>query len=127
MERLEEISVSFYIAQLQLYKLLIYKFFSFPQYPGVSVVERQQAWYFRVLSTFISCCAALLSFTSPVISPLFLMKQWQVHVISLGMCPTTVKQLFRQANTTYLSCSLSSSQNVSTGSPMQGLHMRLYT
>ena len=39
----------------------------------------------------------LLSFslTSPVLYPLFLMKKWQVCVISLRMCPTTIKQLFR--------------------------------
>ena len=58
---------------------------------------------------------------------LLLMKKWQVHVISLWMCPTTVKQLFRCTATAYLSCSLSSSQNVSNGSPTQGLHMCLYT
>ena len=56
----------------------------------------------------------------------FLMKKWQVHVISLGMCLTTGKQLFRCTATAYLSCSLSS-QNASNGSPTQGLHMRLYT
>jgi len=33
------------------------RFFSFPQHPGVSVVERQQAWYFY---TSTSCCAARL-------------------------------------------------------------------
>ena len=46
-----------------------------------------------------------------------------MHVISFGMCPTTVKQLFRCAATTYLSCSLSSSQDVSNGSPAWGLHV----
>ena len=50
------------------------------------------------------CCLPL---TSPVVSPLFLMKKWQVRVISLGMCPTTVKQLFRCKAMAYLSCSLS--------------------
>ena len=40
------------------------------------------------------------------------MKRWQVHVISLEMCPTTVKQLLRCTATVYLLCSLSSSQNV---------------
>ena len=67
-----------------------FKFFSFPQHPGVSVVKCQQAWYFY---TSTSCCAVLSS--SAYFSPLFLMKKWQVHVISLRMCPTTVKQLFR--------------------------------
>jgi len=48
-----------------------------------------------------------------------LYQKWQVHVISLGMCPTTVKQLFRCTTTAYLLCSLSSSQNASNGSPTQ--------
>ena len=55
------------------------------------------------------------------------MKKWQVRVISLGMRPTTVKQLLRCTATAYLSCLLSSSQNVSNGSRMQGLYMCLYT
>ena len=57
------------------------------------------------------------------------------HFTRNGMCvlfpsgcvPTTVKQLFRCTATAYLSCSLSSSQNASNGSPTQGLHMHLYT
>ena len=65
-------------------------------------------------------CSTVILLTSTVISTLFLMKKWQVHVISLGMCPTTVKQLFRCIATAYLSCSLSS-QNVSNSSPTQGL------
>ena len=88
-----------------------FKFFSFPQHPGVSVVKCQQAWYFY---TFTSYCAALSS--SACFSPLFLMKKWQVRVISLRMCPTTVKQLFRCIAMAYLLCSLSSSQNVSNDS-----------
>ena len=40
----------------------------------------------------LQCCRLLL--TSPVISPLFLMK-WQVQVISFRTGPTTVKQWFR--------------------------------
>ena len=75
-----------------------------------------------------SCCAMLSSPTSPVISPLFLMKKWQVCVISLGMCPATVKQLFKCTAMAYSLCLLSSLQNVSNGSPMQGLHnYGLYT
>jgi len=73
----------------------------------------------------VQCCR--LPLTSPVISPLFMMKKWQVRVISFGMCQITVKQLFRCKATAYLLCLLSSSQNVSNGSPTQGLHMCLYT
>ena len=68
-----------------------------------------------------------LPHTSPVISPLFLMKKWQVWVISLGMCPTTVEQLLRCTATAYLSCSSSSSQNVrrltNTRTPYTLIHM----
>jgi len=46
-------------------------------------------------------CSTVIPLTSTVISPLFLMKKWQVHVISLGMCPTTVKQLFRCTDTVW--------------------------
>ena len=67
-----------------------------------------------------------LPLTSPVISPLFLMKEWQVWVISLGMWPITVKLFLWCTATAYLSCSLSSSQNISSYSPTQGLHMHLY-
>ena len=69
-------------------------------------------------------CHLLL--TSPVISPLFLMKERQVWVISLGMWPITVKLFLWCTATAYLSCSLSSSQNISSYSPTQGLHMHLY-
>ena len=48
-------------------------------------------------------------------------------VISLGMCPTTVKLFFRWIATAYLSCSLSYLQNVSNCSPTRRLHMRSYT
>ena len=89
------------------------------------MVERQQAWYFH---TSTSCCE-VPSYSAYFTSypPLFLMKKWQVCVISLGMCPTTVKLFFRWTATAYMSCSLSSSQNISNCSPTQGLHMCLYT
>ena len=78
----------------------------------VSVVKRQQARYFGVLLHFDK----LLYMCSAVIFH-YVYQKWQVHVISLRMCPTTVKELFRCTATTYLSCSLSSSQNASNGSP----------
>jgi len=43
----------------------------------------------------VQCCH--LPLTSPVISPLFLMRKWQVRVISLRMWLTTIK-LFYQMN-----------------------------
>ena len=91
------------------------------------MVKRQQAWFFEVLLHLHKLLCGTVVFHLLHQLSLFLMKKWQVHVISLWMCPTTVKQLFRCTATAYLSCSLSSSQNVSNGSPTQGLHMCLYT
>jgi len=53
-----------------------------------------------------------------------------LHQKVAGACSfpwDVVKQLFRCTATAYLSCSLSSSQNASNGSPTQGLHVHLYT
>ena len=66
------------------------KFFGFPQHPS------------RPPQAAVQCCHLLL--TSPVISPLFLMKKWQVRVISLGMWPTTVKLIFQMNSQGIYTC-----------------------
>jgi len=84
------------------------------------VVECQQAWYF---CTSTSYCA--------VLSPSAYFTSYLPFVLDedvAGVCyfpwdvSTTVKQLFRCTATAYLSCLLSSSQNVSNGS-----HTSMYT
>ena len=55
------------------------------------------------LSGRTSAGMVLLHLCSTVIFR-FLMKKWHVCVISRGMCPTTVKQLYRCTATAYLSC-----------------------
>ena len=111
----------FYIGRVStLVQMFSYKFFSFPQHPGVSVVERQQAWYFGILLHLDKLLCSAVVFH-------LLHQKWQVRVISLGMCPTTAKQLFSCIATAYLLCLLYFSQNASNDSSMQGLHMCLYT
>ena len=95
------------------------------------MVERQQAWYFGVLLHLDKLLCSAFVFR--------LLRKWQVHVISLGMCPTTFKQLFRCTATVYLSCSCTATAYLSCShcpprkmpqtahQRMQGLPMRLYT
>ena len=57
--------LSFYNEQVPtLVKLLSYKFFGFPQHPGVSVIERQQAWYFQTSTSFCAVLSSSTYFTS---------------------------------------------------------------
>ena len=89
------------------------------------MVKCQQAWYFGVLLHLHKLlCSTVIFRLLHQLSPLFSWRRSGRCVLFPSGC---VQLQINSCSDVHLLCSLPSSQNVSNSSPMQGLHMRLYT